>query len=73
MNDDVSSGTSKGLYTATVLGDADAGEIMTLQRAAYVTEAQAHSDLDLPPLTQSLDELRAELGGSSVAAFGVRE
>lgn len=28
---------------------------MTLQRAAYVTEAQAHHDLDLPPLTQSLE------------------
>jgi len=73
MNDDASSGTSTGLYRATVLGDADAGEIMTLQRAAYVTEAQAHNDLHLPPLTQGLDELRAELGGSNVVALGVRE
>lgn len=34
-------------YTITALGDADAGEVMTLQRAAYVTEARAHQDLDL--------------------------
>jgi hypothetical protein len=33
-------------------GEGDAGEILTLQRAAYVTEAQAHGDLTLPPLTQ---------------------
>ena len=40
---------------------ADAGEILTLQRAAYVTEAQLYDDVRLPALTQSLDELRAEL------------
>ncbi len=31
------------------LGAEDAGEVLTLQRAAYVTEAQAHADLNLPP------------------------
>ena len=40
---------------------ADAGEILTLQRAAYVTEAQGHNDTMMPPLTQTLDQLRAEL------------
>lgn len=39
----------------------DAGEVLTLQRAAYVTEAQLYDDMRLPALTQSLDELRAEL------------
>lgn len=38
-----------------------AGEILTLQRAAYVTEAQLYDDVRLPALTQSLDDLRAEL------------
>jgi ribosomal protein S18 acetylase RimI-like enzyme len=33
---------------------ADAGEILTLQRAAYVTEAQLYGDADIPPLTESL-------------------
>ena len=40
---------------------ADAGEILTLQRAAYVTEAQLYGDVSLPALTQTLEELRAEL------------
>lgn len=39
----------------------DAGEVLTLQRAAYVTEAQLYDDMRLPALTQALDELRAEL------------
>lgn len=43
---------------------ADAGEVLTLQRAAYATEAQLYGDPFLPPLIQSLDELRNELAGS---------
>lgn len=55
------------------LGARDAGEILTLQRAAYVTEAQAHGDLSMPPLVQTLDELRAELADPAVTAWGIRE
>jgi ribosomal protein S18 acetylase RimI-like enzyme len=55
------------------LGVDDAGEILTLQRAAYVTEAQAYDDLTMPPLTQTLDELRAELTDPQVMAWGIRE
>ena len=40
---------------------ADVGELLTLQRAAYVTEARLYGDLGLPALTQTYDELRAEL------------
>jgi len=43
------------------LGSGDAGEILTLQRAAFVTEAQLYGDLHLPPLTQTIEDLRAEL------------
>ena len=52
----------------------DAGELLTLQRAAYVTEAQLYDDLRLPALVQTLDELRAELaaGGGLVAREGAR-
>ena len=39
----------------------DAGEVLTLQRAAYVTEAQLYDDVRLPALTQTLDHLRGEL------------
>lgn len=50
----------------------DAGEVLTLQRAAYVTEAQAHDDPHLSPLTQSLDQLRDEMSLPSVRALGYR-
>lgn len=55
------------------LGLADAGELLTLQRAAYLTEARAHQDFELPPLTQSIEELCAELADPAVVALGVRE
>ncbi|MEU2349357.1 GNAT family N-acetyltransferase [Modestobacter sp. NPDC049651] len=55
------------------LGTADAGEVLTLQRAAYVTEAQAHDDLQLPALRQSLAELSDELGRPDVVAVGWRD
>ncbi|MGH3702782.1 MAG: GNAT family N-acetyltransferase, partial [Pseudonocardiaceae bacterium] len=42
-------------------GIADAGELLTLQRAAYVTEARLYLDPELPALTQSLAELVDEL------------
>jgi ribosomal protein S18 acetylase RimI-like enzyme len=60
--------------TATVeLGTADAGEVLTVQRAAYVTEAQLHDDLALPALRQSVEELTAELADPAVLALGVRD
>jgi len=40
---------------------ADAGELLTLQRAAFVSEAQVYADPLLPPLTQSLADLVADL------------
>ncbi len=39
----------------------DAGEALTLQRAAFVQEAIIYDSIHMPPLTQTLDELRAEL------------
>jgi len=54
------------------LGAEDAGEVLTLQRAAYVTEAQAHADVNLPPLRQSLADMAAELADPDVLALGWR-
>lgn len=51
------------------LAPTDAGEILTLQRAAYVSEAQLYGDVFLPALTQTLQELREEL---QHPALGVR-
>jgi len=48
------------------LGPDDAGELLTLQRAAYATEAQLYGDAFLPALTQTVDELRDELAGPSL-------
>ena len=45
-----------------------AGELLTLQRAAYATEAQLYGDPNLPALVQSLDELRDELDVSRCTA-----
>lgn len=39
----------------------DAGEVLTLQRAAFVQEALIYDAVDMPPLTQTLDEVRGEL------------
>ena len=48
---------------------AHAGEALTVQRAAYVTEAQRYDAPRIPPLTETLDELRGDLM-SGVLAFG---
>lgn len=52
----------------------DAGEVLTLQRAAFVQEALIYGTPEMPPLTQTLDELRAELveNEGCVAVDGTR-
>ncbi|MEU1589147.1 GNAT family N-acetyltransferase [Micromonospora sp. NPDC005710] len=52
--------------TIVPAGVVDAGEILTVQRAAYLSEAQHYSDPFLPPLTETLDEVAAVLAGPSV-------
>jgi GNAT superfamily N-acetyltransferase len=44
----------------------DAGEVLTVQRAAFVTEAQLHDDVHMAPLTQTLDDVRADIEASVV-------
>jgi ribosomal protein S18 acetylase RimI-like enzyme len=53
---------------------ADAGEVLTIQRAAFVSEARIYGSVDMPPLTQTLEELEAELRESDgwVARVGGR-
>lgn len=50
--------------------DDHAGELLTLRRAAFVTEAQAYGDPNIPPLTQTLDELREDLARGDVVTLG---
>ena len=44
----------------------DAGELLTVQRAAYLSEAQRYGDPHLPPLTETLAEVRAAIGSAAV-------
>lgn len=39
----------------------DAGQVLTIQRAAFASEALIYRDPDQPALTQTLEQLRAEL------------
>jgi len=48
----------------------DAGELFTLRRAAFVTEAQQYDDPYIPPLTQTLDELVDDLARDDVITLG---
>ena len=52
----------------------DAGEVFALQRAAFIEEAHLYQTVDTPALTQTLDELKAELAPNSgcVALAGSR-
>lgn len=50
-----------GQITVRDITPDDAGEALTLQRAAFVQEALIYRSVDMPPLTQTLEELRAEL------------
>lgn len=52
------------------LDAAHAGEVLTLQLAAYVAEARRYGDLDLPPLTQTVADVRAELARDDVVGLG---
>jgi ribosomal protein S18 acetylase RimI-like enzyme len=65
------SGLSIVVADATV---ADAGELLTLQRAAYLSEGELHGDFRLPPLVETLEEIRSVCGDGSVlkALLGTR-
>src|SRR5699024_2551859 len=56
--------------TIDVVDDEHAGELLTVRRAAFVTEAQIYQDPHLPALTQSLTELRADLARDDVVTIG---
>jgi len=47
-----------------------AGELLTVRRAAFVTEAQLYDDPKLPALTQTLGELKKDLAREDVITLG---
>ncbi|WP_402461547.1 GNAT family N-acetyltransferase [Isoptericola aurantiacus] len=50
--------------------DHHAGELLTLRRAAFVSEAQVYGDPNIPPLTQTLPELREDMARDDVVTIG---
>ncbi|SDZ28617.1 Acetyltransferase (GNAT) family protein [Asanoa ishikariensis] len=48
----------------------DAGEVLTLQRAAFLTEAQRYDNPHLPMLTETLDEITAVISGPGTLLVG---
>jgi len=48
----------------------ETGELLTLRRAAFVTEAQQYGDPHIPPLTQTMDELEQDLQREDVVTLG---
>ena len=58
-----------GVPDGVVVGPAapgSAGEVLTVQRAAYLAEAQAYGDPGIPPLTETLEEVAAAVAAGSV-------
>jgi GNAT superfamily N-acetyltransferase len=52
-------------------GPKDAGQIVTVQRAAYVAEAQLYGDPFIPPLVESLEQIQRVLAGDAVVIKAV--
>jgi tRNA (guanine37-N1)-methyltransferase len=63
--------TLEGLVI-TAASPADAGELLTLQRAAFLTEARLNGSLELPPLTETLAELIAVIESDTVLVARLR-
>lgn len=55
------------------IGADHAGELLTVRKAAFVSEAQLYNDPHIPALTQTLDELIADLGDDAVVTLGAWE
>ncbi len=56
-----------------LVDDDHAGELLTLRRAAFVSEAQLYDDPHIPPLTQTLHELREDMARDDVVTIGAWE
>src|SRR5699024_6670557 len=53
-----------------LVSDDDAGELLTVRRAAFVAEAQLYGDPNLPSLTQTLSEVQEDLQRPDVVTIG---
>jgi GNAT superfamily N-acetyltransferase len=53
--------SAMGEVIYSVVGPDHAGEVLTVQRAAFVGEARLYGTAEIPPLVETLDQLRHEL------------
>lgn len=60
----------EGQIAIDVIGTDDVGELLTVRRAAFVTEAQIFNDPHIPALTQTLEELREDVQSPDVVTLG---
>lgn len=44
----------------------DAGEILALQKLAFLSEARLYNDYSIPPVTQTLDEMERDIANTTV-------
>lgn len=61
--------SEKSQVRVDVVGEAEAGELLTLRRAAFVSEAQVFNDPNIPALTQTLEELIIDLAEDDVVTL----
>ena len=54
------------------LGPPDAGEVLTLQLAAWVREAHENATLEIPPLHETVDDVARDLDDDRFTVWGVR-
>lgn len=50
----------------TVAIEDDAPQLLKLQKSAYVSEAELHNDFNIPPLTQTLESLKASFSNKTI-------
>lgn len=55
------------------LGPSSAGELYTLQQAAYVSEGRAAGTVEIPPLQEGVADLLARLADPAVTTWGLSE
>jgi len=58
--------------TIAAADPADAGEVLTVQRAAFLAEGALNNSFTLPPLTETLDEVRAVLADPDTVVLVAR-
>jgi GNAT superfamily N-acetyltransferase len=48
------------------LGPDHAGEVLTVQRAAFLAEGRAYANFEIPPLVETLEQVREELTDNTI-------